>query len=1250
MKKCNSVIFLFLFLISFVGLLTMLNVRATDDANISGIGDDYKGGSSGSVEGGGGQNVPSGNGSWQISDINGNLKNIYGIRVSFVNSLGKNLGSVDYIDGDIYPRIFQGLRNSNSLPNASINIVSNRCSKVGYASGDSNCKYSWTSVNKNSESSTYFRSLDEFIGYFSNIKLEDNSYYSFTNASSSILNSVIPKEEHNYNYSTIFKFLNKELNLENTKDQEIIYKLFERLFDNIKSNANDKFSDYNKISNSGNEELFDLFLVFEPVTIYAIKGNFYIGTAYELAAEAYKNNFRGSNTVSKLKLPCASYLTGDLGNEIPKNNEISSRFSTTSYFNGKINIISDSVNSCQSNGFSGETVSSVNSGVGIGVIWLSSYIKTVNDCQYIKDNIVTGGNWSSLERQFDSLYNSGGVNAILDKYQNITYRDEDGKNQQISAYWFVHQCTCYGMYDYYENTTSSSYTKQNQTSINQISRIFGSSNWYIEPSLSDVYQGAFPETNFNIYYLQVKNILNSKGLGDLPFDRVTEEKFRELNCGASTMNWCSHYEQWHNNTIRNNSNLSNYPTISEIKNASEEVILNEYKDQLQTMMNAYNLVYSPINGFSWTVDQTVITQNGKNNKYSYLDNCLGANQGVSCAVINQFYSNRINSDLNCQTVRNFDFSAFNNRYGTNVNGNWYAANCGCVEVTPKNCTPNNSVGTCLDDGSILYQDSSQGIIDDEYWNSCVFNDYGEYDVNVHKVAEQNSSLSYYDDNLSNEYCEIYCIEDVSASLPSRNITVEAGRWFTLDNGYVNGSRTCRTKSVNWEQFEEDLAEANSSGDATAAKGIVEKMKNCYFNVDKTLSEDGYIYGDINGDGKLTATDYLLLKQFVLGVSNPTAEQKKLGDVNSDGKLTDDDYQIVKEYILNLSDTVVYPSSFDADDLYKVDPKATIIYSDNTYSYSGELKATTTYSDIKNEMVNCVKKTVKVMNENVVLYDCSNGYATATRTAKTTFSLDEGVYQYVLKKNNLSVHAYDISNYTDINFTNNYIDIGFSNFPVSYSTKSGTYGTMHDQGQFDINYSNLGHVDGSGSRTDVDTILAAENSTTYGKWECEYNVYNDLIPDDDDDKGKGGINVIYRPIDLITPFPDIDASNRDTGSNWCGSDGDCSYDNDVVINYINNNRGVSDYELYQQEPMYTFILTPAIIKEIRKYNNENSYASYTGTLNGQNFDYKCQNGRTCISDYLTYLIDITGAKNQPGTCVADRFRSYNDPTNFENCRY
>ena len=88
-------------------------------------------------------------------------------------------------------------------------------------------------------------------------------------------------------------------------------------------------------------------------------------------------------------------------------------------------------------------------------------------------------------------------------------------------------------------------------------------------------------------------------------------------------------------------------------------------------------------------------------------------------------------------------------------------------------------------------------------------------------------------------------------------------------------------------------------------------------------------------------------------------------------------------------------------------------------------------------------------------------------------------------------------------------------------------------------------------------------------------------------------------------------------------------------------------------MYTFVLTPAIIKEIREYNDNNSYASYTGSLGtAQYFDYQCEEGTgiACISDYLSYLIDITGAKDRPGVCVDDQYRSYNDVTSFYNCRY
>ena len=87
-------------------------------------------------------------------------------------------------------------------------------------------------------------------------------------------------------------------------------------------------------------------------------------------------------------------------------------------------------------------------------------------------------------------------------------------------------------------------------------------------------------------------------------------------------------------------------------------------------------------------------------------------------------------------------------------------------------------------------------------------------------------------------------------------------------------------------------------------------------------------------------------------------------------------------------------------------------------------------------------------------------------------------------------------------------------------------------------------------------------------------------------------------------------------------------------------------------MYTFVLNPAIIKEIREYNDENSYSSYTGSLGTtQYFDYKCEEGtgRGCISEYLSYLIDITDAKNKPGTCVDDEFRDSSESSSFYGCR-
>ena len=130
---------------------------------------------------------------------------------------------------------------------------------------------------------------------------------------------------------------------------------------------------------------------------------------------------------------------------------------------------------------------------------------------------------------------------------------------------------------------------------------------------------------------------------------------------------------------------------------------------------------------------------------------------------------------------------------------------------------------------------------------------------------------------------------------------------------------------------------------------------------------------------------------------------------------------------------------------------------------------------------------------------------------------------------------------------------------------------------------------------------------------------------------GGIKIIYRVIDLANPFPSKDADSvvtqkglktgmfndqlkgRYPGSNWNSTN--------VVKKRILNNRNVDGDEVYNKQPLYTFIVDSSKIKAIRKYNDaqRDSYAD---------FKLNCLDGRTaCKSDFVhNSIYGITG-----GTC-------------------
>ena len=57
-------------------------------------------------------------------------------------------------------------------------------------------------------------------------------------------------------------------------------------------------------------------------------------------------------------------------------------------------------------------------------------------------------------------------------------------------------------------------------------------------------------------------------------------------------------------------------------------------------------------------------------------------------------------------------------------------------------------------------------------------------------------------------------------------------------------------------------------------------------------------GDVNGDGKISPADYVLIKNYILNKKVLSENEKKLADVNEDGKISPADYVLVKKNILN----------------------------------------------------------------------------------------------------------------------------------------------------------------------------------------------------------------------------------------------------------------------------------------------------------------------------------------------------------------
>ncbi len=124
---------------------------------------------------------------------------------------------------------------------------------------------------------------------------------------------------------------------------------------------------------------------------------------------------------------------------------------------------------------------------------------------------------------------------------------------------------------------------------------------------------------------------------------------------------------------------------------------------------------------------------------------------------------------------------------------------------------------------------------------------------------------------------------------------------TIDNGYVTGFSIGTSVNALINQIEElndnlTIVVKNSSGttitSGTISTGMTLSITANGVNSSYTI----VIKGDINGDGKISALDYVKVRNYLDKKNTLTAAQSKAADTNSDGKISALDYVKVRNHL------------------------------------------------------------------------------------------------------------------------------------------------------------------------------------------------------------------------------------------------------------------------------------------------------------------------------------------------------------------
>ncbi len=116
------------------------------------------------------------------------------------------------------------------------------------------------------------------------------------------------------------------------------------------------------------------------------------------------------------------------------------------------------------------------------------------------------------------------------------------------------------------------------------------------------------------------------------------------------------------------------------------------------------------------------------------------------------------------------------------------------------------------------------------------------------------------------------------------------------------SITCKVDTSKRQIVIEGIKANNSGKVSVYATQGTEYSATVDYNITVKVKESNEttLIGDVDGNGKVGTSDYVLIRKYLLKISNLTNEELKRADVNSDGKVNPSDYIVIRKILLGVN--------------------------------------------------------------------------------------------------------------------------------------------------------------------------------------------------------------------------------------------------------------------------------------------------------------------------------------------------------------